>query len=119
MIRLNAEQTQAIMTKPNGSCYLIFAVVKENEKLNLSYGAGIINPKIIEIRKSFDGLLDFFCKLEYLLGIGLLKYEELSYFNYYIERAADNHSVVNYVRMYEFPLNGKLNRNLSISTTVA
>jgi hypothetical protein len=100
------------MTISNERYTLIFTVANESGKLIFSYGSGIINPKMIEIRESFDTLLDFFCKLEYLLSIGLLKYEELTYFKYYIDRAAENNSVVNYIRMYEFPLNGKLNANL-------
>jgi hypothetical protein len=42
----------------------------------------------IIIRTSFDTLLDFFVKLEYLLSIGLIKKQETDYFNYYIEKAA-------------------------------
>ncbi|MFY9798535.1 MAG: hypothetical protein WBE68_12025 [Candidatus Nitrosopolaris sp.] len=91
--------------------YLKFNVVNENQKLKFSYGVGTIIPQHRPVRASFDSLLDFFCKLEYLLGIGLIKCEELSYFKNYIDRAANNDSIVNYTLMYEFPLNSKLNRN--------
>ena len=94
-----------------------FNVVNENQKSKFSYGAGTIIPQHRPVRASFDSLLDFFCELEYLLGIGLIKCEELSYFKYYIDRAANNDSIVNYTLMYEFPLNGKLNRNLLINAT--
>ncbi|MGB8937808.1 MAG: hypothetical protein WCC17_22185 [Candidatus Nitrosopolaris sp.] len=110
-IMLNTEQTQAIMTIPSNRDYLKFNVVNENQKLKFSYGVGTIIPQHRPVRASFDSLLDFFCKLEYLLGIGLIKCEELSYFKNYIDRAANNDSIVNYTLMYEFPLNSKLNRN--------
>ena len=42
------------------------------------------------IRESFDALLDFFAKLEYLFNIGLIKKQEISYFRYYINKCAVN-----------------------------
>lgn len=58
----------------------------------------------LKIRESFDALLDFFGKLEYLLQMGLIKEKELLYFKYYIQSAAINQDVANYVRNYEFGL---------------
>lgn len=58
----------------------------------------------IEIRKSFDAIFDFFGKLGYLLNIGLLKKEELEYFQYYIKKAKDSESVGYYLSNYDFDL---------------
>jgi hypothetical protein len=69
----------------------------------------------IIIRTSFDTFLDFFVKLEYLLSIGLIKKQEIDYFNYYIEKAAKNDAVKNYVMIYKFPLKGKLHSDLDVS----
>jgi hypothetical protein len=74
----------------------------------------ITDPGEDEIRRSFDSLLDFFCKLEYLLGIKLIKHEELYYFRYHIRKAADQPSVIKYMNQYQFPLYGELDRRLSI-----
>lgn len=64
--------------------------------------------------RSFDALLDFFVRLEYLQSIGLLTKKEINYFRYYIDRAAENPAVVNYIKEYKFPLNGKLNTKLKL-----
>jgi hypothetical protein len=58
----------------------------------------------IEIRRSFDALLDFFGKLGYLLEIGLLKDKEIAYFRYYIEKAKDSESIGLYLSNYDFKL---------------
>jgi hypothetical protein len=57
-----------------------------------------------EIRHSFDRLLAFFSKLEYLRKIELIREEDLSYFRYYIDKAAENSNVLAYVEKYEFEL---------------
>ena len=57
-----------------------------------------------EIRHSFDTLLAFFSKLEYLRKIQLIREEDLSYFRYYINTAADNKDVRAYVKDYDFQL---------------
>lgn len=75
---------------------------------------GIDDPGEAAIRKSFDALLDFFCKPEYLRKIKLIKPEEIDYFNYYIKKAADEPSVICYVRNYNFPLYGILDNRLRI-----
>ena len=62
----------------------------------------------IAIRMSFDSLLDFFAKLEYLLSMKLIKMSELEYFMYFIKKTAKNVAVVNYMNIYAFPLKGKL-----------
>lgn len=55
-----------------------------------------------EIRASFDALLEFFSKLEYLRMIGLILQEDLSYFQYYIKKASDDPAVCKYVKDYKF-----------------
>jgi hypothetical protein len=71
-----------------------------------SYGDGII-------RSSFDSFLDFLVKIEYLYSIGMLSEKELAYFKYYIDKAANNKAVVNYVKTYAFPLHGNLHSALN------
>jgi hypothetical protein len=65
------------------------------------------------VRDSFDSLLDFFSKLEYLSSIDLLSQQQLEYFRYYIDKAAENNAVVNYVKIYNFPLHKRLHPNLN------
>jgi hypothetical protein len=66
----------------------------------------------IAIRASFDALLDFFVKLEYLLSIKVIKKGEIEYFKYYIDKTADEPPVIEYINKYEFLLRGKLHDNL-------
>ena len=56
----------------------------------------------IEIRASFDELLNYFGKLGYLLDRGLIKKDEIRYFEYYIKKAVKNEAVMRYARLYEF-----------------
>jgi len=74
-----------------------------------------------QIRSSFDYLLEFFSRLEFLISLELLTREEIyKLFSYYVSRANNNLGVRNYVRLYEFPLYGKLadglNSNSSLET---
>jgi YVTN family beta-propeller protein len=77
-----------------------------------------------EIRYSFDRFLDFLSTLEYLVAIGLINKEEkkksdddlLYPFRYFIDKAAKNKAVVNYVKIYNFPLYGRLHPNLNSNT---
>jgi hypothetical protein len=89
---------------------------KENLERILRYHEpkGIIDPGEYAIRMSFDALLDFFCKLEYLRKIKLIKPEEIDYFKYYINKAAAEPSVIRYVSKYNFPLYGILDKDLRI-----
>ena len=57
-----------------------------------------------EIRHSFDTLLAFLSKLEYLRKIQLIREEDLCYFRYYINKAAENKDVRAYVKDYDFQL---------------
>jgi hypothetical protein len=60
------------------------------------------------IRESFDALLEFFGKLEYLLELGLIKKNELLYFDYFLRKTLDNEAVRKYARDYPVPLYQKL-----------
>ena len=66
-----------------------------------------------EIRDGFDSLLAFFGKLEYLLRIGLIRRTDFSYFQYYIDKASGNKDVREYVKLYNFQLNGMLDSRLN------
>ena len=66
-----------------------------------------------EIRDGFDSLLAFFGKLEYLLRIGLIRRTDLSYFQYYIDKASGNKDVREYAKLYNFQLNGMLDSRLN------
>jgi YVTN family beta-propeller protein len=66
------------------------------------------------VRGSFDRFLDFLGTLEYLSAIELIKKETQLYpFQYYIDKAAKNKALVNYVKIYNFPLYGGLHPNLN------
>jgi hypothetical protein len=67
-----------------------------------------------KIRKSFDSLLDFFCKLDYLLETKILRKHEIRYFDYYINRVVKINAVVNYAKAYQFPLHGNLHDRLDV-----
>lgn len=67
-----------------------------------------------KIRESFDSLLDFFCKMDYLLEIGILKGHEISYFKYYIDRAVKIDALIKYAVAYNFPFHGYLDKKLNL-----
>jgi hypothetical protein len=74
------------------------------------------SPGEDEIRNSFDELLGFFARLEYTMGLDLVKRDQLNLFNYFIEKAADNPGVVQFVRIYKAPLYGKLDPRLNCNS---
>ena len=67
-----------------------------------------------KIRASFDSLLDFLCKMDYLKGIGILKEHELDYFKYSIDRAVNIDALIKYAEAYNFPFHGHLDKKLDI-----
>ncbi|NOJ27041.1 MAG: hypothetical protein DA330_03405 [Nitrososphaera sp.] len=91
-----------------------FALVVEKEKgiLKLYTPGNITDAKEQEIRDSFSVLLDFFGKLGYLMNRGLVKREELQYFEYYINKAKDDAAVQKFADYYNFDLYKDLLRNL-------
>jgi hypothetical protein len=75
---------------------------------------GVTHEGEIEVRESFDSLLDFFGRLEYLIQKKLLdKEKDLYHFEYYITKAAELKPICDYVRTYQFPLQGLLNEKLN------
>jgi hypothetical protein len=75
------------------------AIILRDHKKN-----DINDPGEMAIRHSFDVLLDFFCKLEYLLDIKLIDEREIEYFRYYIETASEKKPIMDYINTYKFPL---------------
>lgn len=72
-----------------------------------------------EIRTSFDYLLEFFSRLEFLISLELLTRDDiLKLFSYYVVRASRSIGVRNYVRMYEFPLYGLLMKELDRKSAI-
>jgi hypothetical protein len=57
----------------------------------------------IEVRNSFDKLLDFFTKLSYYLNNKLISPRELTYFKYYIVKIKDKQEVIKYISAYYYP----------------
>jgi hypothetical protein len=74
----------------------------------------ILDPGENQIRESFDALLDFFGKLEYLVEIGLMTRSELDYFEYFLRKAAENEDVIKYTQIYKFPLYKKIVKRYKI-----
>ena len=91
-----------------------FALIAEKEKgtIKLYTPGNITDAKEQEIRDSFSALLDFFGKLGYLMNRGLVKREELQYFEYYINKAKNDAAVQKFADYYDFDLYKDLLRNL-------
>jgi hypothetical protein len=79
---------------------------KENLKDTLKYyeKRPDIEPGEDAIRRSFDALLKFFYKLEYLLDIKQIKPKEIIYFRYFIDKVANEKIVMEYKEKYNFPV---------------
>jgi hypothetical protein len=75
-----------------------------NHILRDHYPQPIIDPKERAIRQSFDVLLDYFCRIEYMYKTQIITDKELDYFRYYILKIKDNTAVMKYVERYNFPL---------------
>jgi len=71
----------------------------------------------VAIRGSFDSLLQFFAKLDYLVKIHHIRLKYIDYFNYYINRASNEKARLQYIRYYEFQLPGVLHPNLNYNLT--
>jgi hypothetical protein len=54
----------------------------------------------VDVRASFDQLLDFYTKLSYYIQNDLMSSRELIYFRYYIEKVEQNKAVEAYIRCY-------------------
>jgi hypothetical protein len=62
----------------------------------------------IIVRASFDALIKFYARLEYLKDIGIFKEKELSYFRYYYDKLLAKRAVCDYIVKYELALKGSL-----------
>lgn len=58
-----------------------------------NYYDKITDPGEIDIRSSFDSLLDFFGKVGYLIYIKIITEKEIIYFQYYIDKIRNNKEV--------------------------
>jgi len=58
----------------------------------------------MEIRESFDALLEFLGKVGYLLDRGILKKEEYVYFRDYVDVSLTNLAIMQYRGIYRFPM---------------
>ena len=56
----------------------------------------------INVRESFDHLLDFFTKLSYYLKQQLITPAELSYFKYYLIKIKNKPEVIEYIKNYYY-----------------
>jgi hypothetical protein len=74
------------------------------------------SPGEDEVRNSFDELLGFFARLEYTIDLDLVNRDQLNLFNYFIEKAAENPGVTQFVRIYKAPLYGKLDPRLNCNS---
>ena len=68
----------------------------------------------VAIRDSFDSLLLFFAKLEYLVKINHIRLKYIDYFMYYINRASNDKAIRRYIHYYDFPLTGVYTLALNI-----
>jgi hypothetical protein len=75
-----------------------------NHILRDHYPQPVTDPKERAIRQSFDVLLDYFCRIEYMYKKNIIAEEELNYFRYYILKIKDNKPVMDYLKRYNFPL---------------
>jgi hypothetical protein len=65
-----------------------------------------------KIRESFDALIDFFVRLEYLMRLDLITRDDITFFEYYIEKAANEPTILKYIDHYPHALEGNLNSKL-------
>jgi hypothetical protein len=68
----------------------------------------VTDPREIIVRASFDAMIKFYGKIEYLRNIGLLNDQDIQYFKYYYNKLVCTPAVRNYVRRYRLPLKGSL-----------
>jgi hypothetical protein len=63
-----------------------------------------------EVRESFDKLLDFYSKLEYMLMLGLLNKNDLFYFQYCLQKIFDDKAILKYCEIYGYTAIFRLKR---------
>lgn len=64
----------------------------------------VTDPAEINLRDSFTALLDFFCKLGYLMDIDAITRRDLGYFEYYVSEASKDPGISTYTKLYKFEL---------------
>jgi hypothetical protein len=72
------------------------------------------SPVEDKVVRSFDALLYFFAKLEYVVKLGLLKRSDLTLFKYEIDRVADDEAICNFVNVNKLSFDGELNDKLKM-----
>lgn len=63
----------------------------------------IVTMVEVDVRKSFDSLLDFYTRLSYYIQNDLMSSRELIYFRYYIEKVRDKPEILAYISYYFYP----------------
>ena len=72
----------------------------------------ISDPGEMDIRNSFDSLLDFFGKLGYLIHIKIITRKEIIYFQYYIDKIIETKDVRLYISEQRLNFRTKNSTNL-------
>jgi hypothetical protein len=67
----------------------------------------ITDEKERAIRQSFDALLDYFCKIEYMYRAEIITDQELNYFRYFVLMMKNNNAIRNYIEKYKTPLSNE------------
>lgn len=83
----------------------------------------IVDPRERAVRASFDTLIAFYYRLQYLHKIGLIKDMELAYFQYYAKEAFEDTDssipIWNYIEKYNLPLDKNfIKRIISLNTNM-
>lgn len=73
---------------------------------------GVIDKVEQEVRASFDKLLDFFSKLQYLRKLNLISTKDLYYFEYYLKKIFNNEAVMKYAEMYGYLMVKELKKDI-------
>ena len=84
--------------------------LNSNEKLDLKHVLRDHSQEVVTEEKeraiiqSFDELLDYFSKIQYMYEAGIITDRELNYFRYLVLRIKDNEAIMEYLKRYNFPL---------------
>ena len=84
--------------------------LNSNEKLDLKHVLRDHSQEVVTEEKeraiiqSFDELLDYFSKIQYMYEAGIITDRELNYFRYLVLRIKDNEAIMEYLKRYNFTL---------------